>query len=258
MKRVEIRRVNILGVNVSDVNIDLAVQQILDWVHTGTHTYVTVTPVHGILDCLRDDNLRRVFNRSGMTTPDGMPIVWLLRSMGSHVADRVYGPDLMSAVMYATRNQPVSHYLYGGAEGVADDLSNHLGVRYPGVNIAGTYCPPFRPLTEIEDDEVINSINQSGADIVWIGLSTPKQERWMAAHLERINASVLIGVGAAFDFLSGRKPQAPRWVQRSGFEWLFRLLTEPKRLWKRYLPYPLFPILVMVQRLKLKDFPIEK
>jgi N-acetylglucosaminyldiphosphoundecaprenol N-acetyl-beta-D-mannosaminyltransferase len=130
--------------------------------------------------------------------------------------------------------------------------------QFPGISIAGTFCPPFSPLSEGEDQFVIERINASEADIVWIGLSTPKQERWMAAHLGTLHAPVMIGVGAAFDFLSGRKPQAPRWIQRSGSEWLFRLMTEPGRLWKRYIRYPLFPFLLALQVLRIREFPIEE
>jgi N-acetylglucosaminyldiphosphoundecaprenol N-acetyl-beta-D-mannosaminyltransferase len=128
---------------------------------------------------------------------------------------------------------------------------------FPGVEIVGSYSPPFRTLTDEEDKSVVQRINASGADIVWVGLSTPKQERWMAGHLGKINAPVMVGVGAAFDFLSGRKPQAPRWIQRSGFEWLFRLMTEPHRLWRRYSRYPVFPILVLMQALNLRKYPVK-
>jgi N-acetylglucosaminyldiphosphoundecaprenol N-acetyl-beta-D-mannosaminyltransferase len=146
--------------------------------------------------------------------------------------------------------------LYGGAEGVPERLANRLKQRYPELQIVGSYSPPFRPLTDEEDEQIVQTINATDPDIVWIGLSTPKQERWMAKHLGRLTAPVLIGVGAAFDFHSGLKNQAPRWMQRRGLEWLFRLASEPRRLWRRYLVNnPLFVLKVLQQALGLKHYP---
>jgi N-acetylglucosaminyldiphosphoundecaprenol N-acetyl-beta-D-mannosaminyltransferase len=162
---------------------------------------------------------------------------------------------LMLETCQAGLERGYRHLLFGGAEGVAAALAEALRARFPGLQIVGTHTPPFRDLTEAEDRAVVDRINDAGPDIVWVGLSTPKQERWMAAHLGRIQAPVMIGVGAAFDFLSGRKPQAPRWMQRSGLEWLFRLGTEPRRLWPRYRQYPWFVVLVLAQLLGLKKFP---
>jgi N-acetylglucosaminyldiphosphoundecaprenol N-acetyl-beta-D-mannosaminyltransferase len=137
-------------------------------------------------------------------------------------------------------------------------LAANLQLRFPGLVIAGTYFPPFRPLTPEEDDQVVGMINETSPDVVWVGLGSPKQERWMAAHVGRVEAPTLIGVGAAFDFLTGRKRQAPRWMQRSGLEWLFRLLTEPRRLWRRYLVNnPLFVLLVLTQALGLRRYSLE-
>jgi N-acetylglucosaminyldiphosphoundecaprenol N-acetyl-beta-D-mannosaminyltransferase len=209
------------------------------------------------MDAYRDPELRRIFNASGMTTPDGMAIVWLLRLQGHRRVSRVYGPDLMLEVCRAGVAKGYRHFLYGGDEGVANRLAQALVERFPGLRIAGTHTPPFRALTDDEDLQVIAKINASGADIVWVGLSTPKQEWWMAGHLGKIDAPVMVGVGAAFDFLSGRKPQAPLWIQRSGLEWLFRLATEPRRLWPRYRQYPLFVVLAVAQLLGLKRFPAE-
>jgi bacterial polymer biosynthesis proteins, WecB/TagA/CpsF family len=144
------------------------------------------------------------------------------------------------------------------AEGVPEQLASVLQKRFPGLQVAGTFSPPFRSLTADEDDRIVQMINAAAPDIVWVGLSTPKQERWMAGHRERLTAPVLIGVGAAFDFLTGRKPQAPRWMQRAGLEWLFRLLTEPRRLWRRYLiNNPLFVALVVLQALGVRRYGLE-
>ncbi len=241
-------KVNILGVNVTAINMSMALEMIENWIKQREPHYICVTTVHGIMESQRNENLRRIHNQAGLVTPDGMPLVWLSRFYGFKHVERVYGPDLMLAVCERSVAMGWKHFFYGGANGVPEQLSNKLQKRFPGLKVVGTYSPPFRPLTPEEDEEVIQMINNANPDIVWVGLSTPKQELWMAEHVGRLTAPVLIGVGAAFDFLSGRKPQAPRWIQRSGFEWLFRLLTEPRRLWKRYLiNNPLFVFLVLLQ-----------
>jgi N-acetylglucosaminyldiphosphoundecaprenol N-acetyl-beta-D-mannosaminyltransferase len=232
-----LRRTDVLGVGISAIDIPMAVARIRHWITTGERTYVCVTGVHGVMESQRDPGLKAIHNAAGMVTPDGMPMVWLSRLGGHSHVSRVYGPDLMLAVCEASlrAKHRWRHFFYGGAEGVADRLARSLSRRYPGLRVAGTYCPPFGPVPEPVARAIAQRINDSGADIVWVGLSTPKQERWMAANRDRINASVMVGVGAAFDFHAGLKRQAPRWVQRSGLEWLFRLATEPRRLWRRYL-----------------------
>jgi len=250
-----IQRVNILGVNVSAINELQALDVIAKWISSCTSRYVCVTPAHGVMDCWENPDLRCTFNASGLTTPDGMSIVWILKLLGYRHVERVYGPDLMLAVCERSMEEGWSHYFYGGAPTVPETLAEKLADRFPDLQIVGTYSPPFRPLSPQEDREIIHMINAANPDIVWVGLSTPKQERWMAAHLEKLNVPVLIGVGAAFDFLSGRKKQAPRWIQRSGFEWLYRLASEPRRLWRRYARYPLFVLLVLAQFLGLKHHP---
>ena len=231
----DIRSVDVLGVPLSAINYDLAIQQINWWIQNNDHEYVTVTGVHGVMECQRVPELKAIFDDAGLITPDGMPMVWLARKAGFDRVERVYGPTLMLMVSERSVAPGYRHFLYGGNEGVAEELKAEMEKRFPGIQIVGTYCPPFRPLTETEDEEVISMINESEADIVWVGLSTPKQERWMAAHKNRINANVMLGVGAAFDFHTGKVKQAPVWVQNHGLEWLFRLIQEPRRLWKRYL-----------------------
>jgi N-acetylglucosaminyldiphosphoundecaprenol N-acetyl-beta-D-mannosaminyltransferase len=251
-------RVNILGVGVSAVTREMVLQTIDGWIDRCDPHYVCVTGVHGVIESRRDEELRRIHNAAGLVTPDGMPLVWLSHLKGYPHVERGYGPNLMLAICEYSVEQGYRHYFYGGAEGVPQQLANNLRQRYPGLQVAGTYSPPFRPLTAEEDQEVVQMINESDPDIVWIGLSTPKQERWMAAHVGRLNAPVLLGVGAAFDFHTGRKPQAPAWMQRSGLEWLFRLMTEPRRLWKRYLiNNPLFVTLVLLQALGLRKYSLE-
>jgi N-acetylglucosaminyldiphosphoundecaprenol N-acetyl-beta-D-mannosaminyltransferase len=249
------RRLNTLGVGISAINMPMALGTIHTWISQREQNYVTVTPAHAVMDAYRDPGLRRTFNRSGMTTPDGMAIVWLLRLQGHKDVSRVYGPDLMLEVCKQGVAKGYRHFLYGGGEGVAQRLRTTLAARIPGLETVGNLTPPFRELTEEEDRAVVEEINAARPDIVWVGLSTPKQERWMAGHLGRLEAPVLVGVGAAFDFLSGSKPQAPRWMQGSGLEWLFRLAREPRRLWPRYRQYPLFVLLVLAQLLGLKRFP---
>ncbi len=248
-------RVNILGVGVSAINMDIALNLIDLWIARREPHYVCVTPVHSIMECQRDPELRRIYNNSGMTTPDGMPLVWLSRLFGYYYVDRVYGPDLMLALCERSVTKGYRHFFYGGAEGVPDQLAANLQRRFPGLIITATYSPPFRALTPEEDEQIVNMINDANPDIVWVGLGSPKQERWMAAHIGRIKAPVLIGVGAAFDFLSGRKRQAPRWMQRAGLEWLFRLLSEPRRLWRRYLiNNPIFIALVLLQIMGVRRY----
>lgn len=183
-----------------------------------------------------------------MVTPDGMPLVYFLRLIGKKRTQRVYGPDLMRAMTSVSGWRGYRQFYYGGDVGVAETLKDVLSRAVPGLQVAGTYCPPFRRLTPEEDREVIDQINAAQPDIVWIGLSTPKQERWMAEHLGRIHAPVMIGVGAAFDFLAGTKRQAPKWMQRHALEWLFRLCSEPRRLWRRYgYIVPIFTCLASAQ-----------
>ena len=248
-------RVNVLGVEVSAINMTQALAAFDAWIGSHSPHYVCVTPAHVVMDGYRDPALRSILNASGLTTPDGMAIVWLLKLHGQHHVSRVYGPDLMRSVCALSVEKGWRHFLYGGAEGVAVCLKERLEADYPGIQIVGLYSPPFRPLTEEEDRDVVSRINAAHPDILWMGISSPKQERWMTEHLGQVHASVMVGVGAAFDFLSGRKQQAPRWIQRSGFEWFFRLLTEPKRLWPRYSQYPLFVWLVLAQALGLRRFP---
>ncbi len=250
-------RVNVLGVGVDPIDMDDAVGTIDSWIRTGQARYVCVTPAHSIMDCRRDPALRRIFNGSGLTTPDGMAIVWLLKLHGHRNTARVYGPDLVHAVCSASVAQGWRHFFFGGRPGVAETMAERLSQRYPGLAVAGTMAPPFHPLSAAEDESIVARINEAGPDIVWVGLGSPKQERWMAEHLDRLHASALIGVGAAFDFVSGTARQAPRWIQRSGLEWLYRWIHEPLRLAPRYRRYPLFALLVALQAAGLARFPMD-
>lgn len=219
---------------VSAINLDLAVDTFGEWIRDGAREYVCVTGVHGVMESQRDPELLRIHNESGMTTPDGMPLVWCGRYAGVSGMERVYGPDLLLRVCADSVESGWSHYFYGGGAQVADELAAALSERFPGLVVTGTHTPPFRELTEDEIVALAKMINEAGPDIVWVGLSTPKQERWMARVRPLLTASVLVGVGAAFDIHAGRVPQAPRWMQRSGLEWSYRLAVEPRRLWRRY------------------------
>ena len=224
-----------LGVFVSAIDLDGAVATIEAWIKEKASRYVCVTGVHGVMESRSDPLLRDIHNRAGLVTPDGMPLVWMGRRLGHPGMKRVYGPDLMRALTARASDHAHRHFYFGGAPGLAERLARTLQASYPGLNVVGTLSPPFRPLTPEEDAAVIDAINAARPDIVWVGLSTPKQEYWMASHVARLEPTVLIGVGAAFDFLAGTKRQAPAWMQRHGLEWLFRLCSEPRRLWRRYL-----------------------
>jgi N-acetylglucosaminyldiphosphoundecaprenol N-acetyl-beta-D-mannosaminyltransferase len=227
-------RVDVLGVGVSAINQDDAVATIERWICARSRNYVCITGVHGVMESRRDHELRRIHNEAGMVTPDGMPLVWVSHLLGRNRTSRVYGPDLMRKMSAVSARRGYRQFYYGGAEGVAVRLERVLVNAHPELDVAGVLCPPFRELTPEEDQAIVEAINATRPDIVWVGLSTPKQEFWMARHLGRIDAPVMIGVGAAFDFLAGTKRQAPLWMQRNGLEWLFRLCSEPRRLWRRY------------------------
>lgn len=229
------RRVDVLGVHVSAISLDDAVERIGAWIASRDRQYVCVTGVHGVMESQSDAQLVAIHNRSGMTTPDGMPLVWACRRAGVGTTTRVYGPDLMTALCARAAAEGWRIFLYGGAEGTPELLAERLAEQHRGLVVAGTWSPPFRPLTETEQAEVVTMIDRSRADVVFVGLSTPKQERWMDAMRPRLDAPVLIGVGAAFDIHAGLLRQAPGWMQRNGLEWLFRLAVEPRRLWRRYL-----------------------
>lgn len=227
-------RARIMGVNVSAITMADAVRTVEDWIGRRARNYVCITGVHGVIESQADPKLMAIHERAGMATPDGMPLVWMARKLGHGQTERVYGPDLMLQLTALSAKKGYRQYYFGGAPGLAERLRERLAERFPGLVVAGTFSPPFRASSPEEDDAIVRMINAARPDIVWVGLSTPKQEYWMAGHLDRIEAPVMIGVGAAFDFLAGTKRQAPAWMQERGLEWLFRLLSEPRRLWRRY------------------------
>jgi N-acetylglucosaminyldiphosphoundecaprenol N-acetyl-beta-D-mannosaminyltransferase len=237
----------ILGVRVDATSYRRATDQILDWAAQSLSRLVCCASVNNIMAARDSPEFNEVMASADLVTSDGMPLVWLLRGLGIPDAERVYGPDLMPAVLEAAAKSGVPVGLYGGSAEVLARLVERLAARFPALNIAYQESPPFRVPSSQEDERTTRAIADAGVRILFVGLSTPKQERWMYSHRGRVDA-VMLGVGAAFDFLAGAKPQAPRWMQRNGLEWLFRLATEPRRLWKRYLGQnPRFAVLALAQ-----------
>jgi len=245
----------ILGIRVTATSYSGAVRKILGWAGGRSSRYVCAACVNSIMEAHDSASFHQVLNEADLVTPDGMPLVWGLRLQGVREASRVYGPDLTLKVMAAAEEANIPVGFYGGAESGLQQLLRAVHRRFPKLEVAYAFPPPFRPLTAAEDQEVVRAINDSGARILFVGLGTPKQDLWMAEHRGRIRA-VMLGVGAAFDFIAGIKPQAPRWMMRAGLEWLFRLASEPRRLWRRYLWHnPRFVFLFALQLLRLRRFP---
>lgn len=229
-------RFRVLTVSVDAVQIPDVIQRMERWIlQQVAGRYIAVTNVHVVIEAHHDDSFRRTLESADMVVPDGMPLIWLGRRNGFHLPRRVCGADLFEAFCRDTRAKGYSHFLYGGAPGVPEVLGEVLKRRFPGVRIAGTYSPPFRPMTWEEDQRAVEMINRSAADVLWVGLGCPKQERWMYDHRKKLIVPVMVGVGAAFDFLSGRVSRTPRVMGNSGLEWLYRLCREPRRLWRRNL-----------------------
>ena len=226
----------VLGVRVDAVQIPDVIELMERWIaaRSACH-FIAFTGMHGISETQYDPSFKQILNSADLVVADGMPLVWLGRWHGYAMRRRVYGPELMET--FCRKTGPLyRHYFYGGGPGVADRLAEILKQRY-GVRTVGTYSPPFRPLTEEEKVEVDRRIQAAAPDVVWVGMSTPKQERWMYEHRPRLTVPLMAGVGAAFDFIAGTVKQAPAWMQENGLEWFFRLVQEPRRLWRRYLVF---------------------
>ena len=251
-------RANVLGVGVSALNLDLAAAEITRAVAEKRKGYICVTGVHGVSEAQTDPSFRAILNRAFLNTPDGMPMVWMGRAQGFKHMGRVYGPDLMLRLCEESPARGITHFLYGGAPGVADELRRRLESRFPGLKIAGVYVPPFRPLNADEEKELIRQVAAAKPDLFWVGLSTPKQEKFMTEYWQKLDATIFLGVGAAFDFHAGTVKQAPLWMQRTGLEWFYRLCREPRRLWKRYLKNnPLFVLRAFAQFTRLKRYTLD-
>ena len=250
-----VKQAYIIGARVDPTSYADACQQIMSWCSAGIRKYICVATVNNVMEAYDSPHFRRVMNEADLVTPDGMPLVWALRLLGYKYVTRVYGPDLTAVLLEKAAAENLAVGFYGAAPEVLQRLVQVVGQRFPRLQIAYAFSPPFAPLDRQGDEQIVRDINTSGTRILFIGLNTPKQDHWMAEHKRSVKA-VMIGVGAAFDFLAGSKPQAPRWMMRSGLEWLFRLVTEPRRLWKRYLKHnPRFIVLFALQLLGLKTFP---
>ena len=255
----EVERANVLGVRISVIDQSTARDFLFEALHEGRRGYVAVTGVHGISEAQRDREFRRVLNEALLCTPDGMPTVWMARLQGHDSIERVYGPDLLLNICAHSAAAGFTHFFYGGKPGVADKLARALEQRFAGLRVVGTYAPPFRPLSNDEIAALQQQVRETRPDFFWVGLSTPKQECFMATHLALLpEARIFVGVGAAFDLLTGEVRQAPLWMQRSSLEWLFRLSQEPRRLWRRYLlNNPLFVARAAAQLLGLREYKLE-
>lgn len=231
----QFRTFGVRGINVAAIDVATATDLIGQLATTARGVYVTVTGAHGIVESVYDDRVREAHQRASIVVPDGVPLVWLGRLIGYNSIGRVYGPDLMSSIFSRTELRQLRHFFYGSTPTVVDRLTATLKSRFGEFNLVGSHSPPIRPVGFDEDAEVLSHIRQLEPHIVWVGLSTPKQELWLRNHMHKIGSGVGIGVGAAFDLLSGTTLQAPRWIQRSGLEWAFRLAVEPRRLFRRYL-----------------------
>jgi len=232
---------DVLGVAVSAVDMELALKLAGQWIAAGEPGYICVTGVHGVMEAQKDSDLRRILNRAAINLPDGMPMTWVGRHQGYREMDRVFGPDFMAAMCRLSAELGWRNFFYGGKPGVAELLSETLQDRFPGLQVAGTFTPPFTALNPMEEARLAAQLAEAKPDILWVGLSTPKQERFMAASLGRLPVGLMVGVGAAFDFHTGSIRDCSNWVKRSGLQWLHRLAQDPKRLWRRYLTHnPIF------------------
>lgn len=251
-------RARILGVPVSALNMDQALSTIDRWITRRERNYVCTLDVHALMESHSAPDVRRIYGAAGIAAPDGMPLVWLLRRHGHAQAERICGPDLMPALFRLSESRGYRHYLYGSSDRTLALLRQALGDRYPKATVAGFYSPPFRPLTPKEEEEVDRIVNSARADIVWVGLGAPKQDRWMAAHRRSLTAPVLIGVGGAFEMMGGVVKRAPGFLRKTGCEWMYRIMQEPGRLGGRYIESnSKFLMMLLGEKLRLSSYEVE-
>ena len=247
---------DILGVKVSAINMSRAVDTADRWIRTGQSGYVCVTGVHGVMEAQKNPEFLEILSHAMMNTPDGMPMSWVGRLQGFDDMDRVFGPEFMSAMCQLSLERDFRHFLYGGQPGVAEKLKYSLERKFPGLQVVGTYTPPFRDLNTEEENTLLAQVRDAKPHIFWVGLSTPKQELFMAQYVHRLQVPLLVGVGAAFDYHTGLIRDCSVWVKRAGLQWLHRLAQDPKRLWRRYLHNnPAFVWMIALQLLKLRRYP---
>ena len=251
-------RVNILGVGISAMNRRDALCLADSIVRSNGRGYICATDVHTVIEARADSSLRDILNRSFLTTPDGMPLVWIGKLLGYKRIQRVYGPDFMLDLCHFGLARGYRHFLFGGKPGVVEQLSAKLQARFPGLQIVGALTPPFRPMTNSEETTFAEVVTKARPDILWVGLGSPKQERFMADHCGKLDAKLMAGVGAAFDFHSGAVKEAPAWIKNSGLQWTHRLAQEPHRLGKRYLKcIPRFLWEISLQFARLHQFSLD-
>ncbi|HNS52175.1 MAG TPA: WecB/TagA/CpsF family glycosyltransferase [Anaerolineae bacterium] len=254
-----IPRVNILGVGISAIDPPAALDLLDRWVAARERHYVCVCAVHIVMECQENARLRAMVNHASLAVPDGMPLVWVSRLAGQQQVQRVYGPDLMLSFCELAALRGYTSYLLGGAPGQPEAVAERLRARFPSLSIVGMRATPERPLPQAESEAAVAEINALKPDVVWVGMGAPLQEQWMALNRDRIEAPLLVGVGAAFDFHSARIRQAPTWMQHLGLEWLFRLAHEPGRLWRRYLlGNPAFLARLLAQGLGLRKYHLDE
>ena len=261
MASTPLKRSNVLGVEFVAEGFDTVIQSAVELLRSDERAarYLCPSGVHGIIEAQKDPAFRQILNQAEFNIADGKPVVFASRLAGFRDSERAFGPDAMWAILRESVPLGCSHFFYGGREGVADMLAERVQQAFPGLRVAGTYCPPFRALSLAEENEIASVINRSGADVVWVGLSTPKQERWIAAMRHRLGVKLICSVGAAFDYHTGSIDPAPKWMQKAALEWLFRIIQEPRRLWRRYVEIvPTFLFLIALQLLRLKKFRVDR
>jgi N-acetylglucosaminyldiphosphoundecaprenol N-acetyl-beta-D-mannosaminyltransferase len=252
-------KANVLGIGIDAVNMEQALARIADDLRERRKGYVCLTGVHGVMEAQRDPSLANVFAHAALVVPDGMPTVWVGRHQGHKRMERVAGPDLMLEVLRRKEFRDRTHFFFGGKPGVAQELRQSLLARYPFLKIVGTYTPPFGPLSPAQEDEFIDTVHRLQPDVVWVGISTPKQELFMHRYLPLLDTTLMFAVGAAFDFHTGRLADCAEWIKRSGLQWLHRLLQDPKHLWKRCLRNnPSFLLHIFLQLTGLRSYPPQK
>jgi N-acetylglucosaminyldiphosphoundecaprenol N-acetyl-beta-D-mannosaminyltransferase len=244
------------GIHIYEASLQEAIQTIVKQLSDGISIVdqtrcISATGAHGLVEAQKDSSFKAIFQQFYWNLPDGMPLVWWGRLKGCRQMDRCYGPDFFAGVMQATSKMEVAHFFCGGKPAVAEELKTAVELKWGNKNVAGTYSPPFRPMQKTDWAELVSKIYESKAQLIWIGLSTPKQEKFAFELSKRVKLKFIITIGAAFDFHTNRLAQAPHWMQRAGLEWFFRLLKEPRRLWKRYIEIvPKFAILAGVDLIK--------
>ncbi|MBP9855311.1 MAG: WecB/TagA/CpsF family glycosyltransferase [Candidatus Omnitrophica bacterium] len=230
-----INKINILGVQVADTDISKTTQFVQQAIKDQTKAYICFATASTLVDCQNNSAYRDIINNAGMVVPDGIPLVWMGRIKGSHTIQRTCGPDFLPEFCRISQDMGYRHFFFGGVEDTLKQLMANLKTKYPALQIAGYYSPGLRKVGQMEEAKLVDQMNSTKADVLWVGLGSPKQDIWMANHRSLLNIPILFGVGAAFDFLSGQKKRAPNWMKRCGLEWFYRLCSEPQRLWKRYL-----------------------